>query len=66
MIFVNGREYAFEVSKSLTDLFSALDIYSGNGTAAAVNEVIIPTSQWGEYRIKDNDKILVIMAVQGG
>ncbi len=36
------------------------------GIAVAVNETIVPREEWNNYTIKDQDKILVITASQGG
>ena len=46
----------------ITDILSK----NGDGIAIAVNDNIIPRQKWGNYRIKENDKILVITATQGG
>jgi sulfur carrier protein len=37
-----------------------------SGVAVALNETIIPRSQWGNYQLSENDEILVIEAAQGG
>jgi sulfur carrier protein len=36
------------------------------GIAVAVNETVVPKGQWENYELKDNDKVLVIRATQGG
>ncbi len=37
-----------------------------NGIAVAVNEAIVPKSQWGETSLQANDNLLIIKATQGG
>ncbi|GAC1450555.1 MAG: sulfur carrier protein ThiS [Chitinophagaceae bacterium] len=36
------------------------------GIAVAINATVIPKTQWKEYILQPNDKILVIKATQGG
>jgi len=37
-----------------------------SGIAIAVNEVVISKTKWSHYTLKENDKILIITATQGG
>ncbi|MBC6998322.1 sulfur carrier protein ThiS [Cytophaga sp. FL35] len=37
-----------------------------SGVAVAINEQIIPKSEWSSQLLKNNDHLLVIQAVQGG
>jgi thiamine biosynthesis protein ThiS len=37
-----------------------------NGIAVAVNDSIVPDSQWLSFALHDGDKILVVAAAQGG
>ena len=37
-----------------------------NGVAVAVNDTVIPKTNWEQYTLHENDKILVIKATQGG
>ncbi len=37
-----------------------------SGIAVAINEQIIPKSEWSSQLLKNNDQLLVIQAVQGG
>lgn len=36
------------------------------GVAAAVNNEVIPKSEWENHRLSETDKILIITATQGG
>ena len=64
-IFVNNKEenlnqensLALLISKSLVDL---------NGIAVAVNNKVIPKTNWEKFQLKENDKITIIKATQGG
>ncbi|WP_057938335.1 sulfur carrier protein ThiS [Algoriphagus resistens] len=37
-----------------------------NGIAVAINETIVPKSEWAKTYLKANDKLLIIKATQGG
>jgi len=37
-----------------------------NGIALAINNVVIPKSNWNSHYIKEKDEILIISATQGG
>ena len=64
-ITVNEKEYQFNEVRFLVDVLSELDI-SQNGIAVAVNQEIIPRTNWSSEKINNNDKILIIKATQGG
>lgn len=66
MIIVNDKEYHCDAPKSIVELLHTLSIDADKGTAIAVNNVVIPRNTWNEYLVKDNDKILLIKAAQGG
>lgn len=37
-----------------------------NGIAVAINEAIVPKSEWAKTYLKANDNLLIIKATQGG
>ncbi|RTY88064.1 sulfur carrier protein ThiS [Flavobacterium sp. RSP15] len=37
-----------------------------NGIAVAINNTVIPKSNWNSYQIQETDNILIISATQGG
>lgn len=37
-----------------------------NGIALAINNVVVPKSNWNSHYIKEKDEILIISATQGG
>lgn len=37
-----------------------------NGIALAVNNIVIPKSDWNSHPLKETDDILIISATQGG
>lgn len=64
-ISVNNKNYQFLASISLQEIIEHLQI-STNGIAVAVNETIIPKSDWFGTSLNQNDSILIIKATQGG
>lgn len=37
-----------------------------NGIAVAVNNTVVPKTQWNEFFVRETDDILIISATQGG
>ena len=37
-----------------------------NGLAVALNETVVPRSQWDKIQLNQNDNLLIIQATQGG
>lgn len=52
--------------QSLLALMKANNLYHESGIAVAINEEILPKTDWEQYLVKDNDNILIITATQGG
>ena len=50
----------------LLEFLKSQHLADQSGIAVAVNESVIPKKQWSEYKIKENDTIIVITATQGG
>jgi sulfur carrier protein len=40
--------------------------YSPEGTALAINQIIIPRSQWPQQWVNEGDDILLFQAIAGG
>jgi len=64
---INGED----VEANYATLGEWADIELGNasgikGIAVAVNDNIVPDSQWASFALHDGDKILVVTAAQGG
>ncbi len=64
---INGKAYKTDQANTLDELMSEFrNSESHEGIAVAVDEEVIPKSQWDVYQIKDGSSIEVITAVQGG
>ncbi|MGW3625903.1 sulfur carrier protein ThiS [Streptomyces sp. NPDC000880] len=64
-ISVNGEARELATGTTLDTLVADLTA-APSGVAAAVNEAVVPRSQWPGTLIGDGDRVEVLTAVQGG
>lgn len=64
-VFLNNQPFSFEQEKNLLSVLEELKI-SHDGIAIALNETVIPKSEWEKIQLKNNDKIILIKATAGG
>ncbi|EPL9572004.1 sulfur carrier protein ThiS [Providencia rettgeri] len=64
-ILINDQNMTLDAPLTVKQLFEALG-RSTAGTALAINQVIIPKSQWDSHLINDQDNILLFQAIAGG
>ncbi|CAM4284186.1 sulfur carrier protein [Pedobacter westerhofensis] len=65
-ITVNNQAFKLNASSSVSQLLSAVLHVPGNGIAIAVNQAIVPKSDWPAYMLKPGDQVVLIKATQGG
>lgn len=65
-VLVNDDFIDIDKKTNLHLLLKQLKIEHKSGIAIAVNEQIINKSKWDKFFLKENDKILIISASQGG
>lgn len=65
-VSINQENFQFPQSGTLADILPLLQIRQLDGIAIAVNDDVIPRSDWAQYPLKAQDKIFVIRATQGG
>jgi len=63
-IILNGIEK--DLLPKLLLLLEKEGITDKKGIAVAVNNQVVPKSAWSDFGLKENDKVLVIQASQGG
>ena len=63
-VYLNGTEKNFQPKLSL--LLEKENMLEKKGIAVAVNNSVVPKTAWVNFELKENDKILVIKASQGG
>ncbi|MBP1841197.1 sulfur carrier protein ThiS [Formosa algae] len=67
MISINVNNAIHQVAEHsvLATIISKLSPIQ-NGIAVAVNNTVIPKSNWDNVKVSNNDNILIIQATQGG
>lgn len=65
-ITLNDQNQSVKENSSLNDLVLSQLGDKQKGIAVAVNDTVIPKSEWENHIIKSNDQILIIKATQGG
>jgi len=66
-IIVNGNEKNMDEGADLIDLLTQSKLNNDKpGVAVAINDAVISTSEWKNIKLKQNDRIEIIRAVQGG
>jgi sulfur carrier protein len=65
-VTINKQNYQFDENTSLEKAIELLELKETNGIALALNEEIIPRSEWQKTILFDEDKIIIIGAVAGG
>lgn len=64
-VYFNNSETHTDASQ-LGTLLHEHQLDEKKGIAVALNEEVIPRASWAQTPLKENDKILVITATQGG
>ncbi|WP_413736609.1 sulfur carrier protein ThiS [Sodalis sp. RH21] len=64
-ITVNDLPVELDDAPTLLDMLAQLG-HPHQGAALAVNQTIIPRSQWAQYQVNEGDDILLFQAIAGG
>ncbi len=65
-IIVNGQTTDIPQNSSIEDVLHHIGQMQTGGMAIAINDLVVPKSQWAKAQITEGDKILIIKASQGG
>jgi sulfur carrier protein len=65
-ITLNNTPYKVTEHTTLYDIVYSQLGDKQNGVAVAVNDTVIPKTNWENYMVQSNDNILIIKATQGG
>ncbi|MES2132961.1 MAG: sulfur carrier protein ThiS [Bacteroidota bacterium] len=65
-IFINNQQHTVSENTSLQTLVNAQLGDKQKGVAVAINDAVIPKSNWENHFLQSNDVILIIKATQGG
>lgn len=66
LVSINNKALELPSAATITDMLEESGIQNTSGVAIAVNSDVIPRSKWQTYELKNNDKIMIIKATQGG
>ncbi|CBJ83143.1 C-terminally thiocarboxylated form is intermediate sulfur donor in thiazole formation; part of ThiF/ThiS complex; complexes with ThiG also [Xenorhabdus bovienii str. Jollieti] len=64
-IIVNDQPITLSTSMTVQQLLEHVQ-RPQSGTALAINQTIIPRSEWNSHQINDGDIILLFQAIAGG
>ncbi|MGY0487025.1 sulfur carrier protein ThiS [Streptomyces sp. WG-D5] len=64
-VYVNGEPRTVATGTTLDLLVTTLTT-APRGVAAALNETVVPRTQWPATALSDGDRVEVLTAVQGG
>ena len=65
-IVFNNEKIRIEANSTLLEFIKSQDISAQKGVALAVNFEVIPQSDWQNFKLKENDELIVVQATQGG
>jgi sulfur carrier protein len=65
-VSINQQKFQLTEGGCLADVLVHLQLGRADGIAIAVNETVIPRTEWAGYRLQEADRIFVIRATQGG
>lgn len=65
-VFVNNQNCELQTGSSLALALEKKGINGARGIAVAINNHVIPRTEWNNKILTENDKITIIKATQGG
>lgn len=63
---INDAPRAFTAPVTLLGMLGELGLAERRGMAIAINDSVVPRSQWALRDLAEGDRVLVIQATQGG
>lgn len=64
-VLINGANHTLNGPTSLKQLIIELD-FENKRLAIEVNQNIVPRSEYGDYLLKDDDRVEIVQAIGGG
>lgn len=64
-VIFNGKKLSVKTS-NLNDLLKSQQLIEKTGIALAINNSVVPKSNWTNFTLQENDEILIITAAAGG
>lgn len=67
VVYLNNKQFQFSKQKSISEIvLQDLNLSDPKGMAIAVNQEVVPRANWENFLVKENDKLTIIKATQGG
>ena len=64
--YVNNIAQEAAENQLLIDLLTARGINEPRGLAVAVNDAVVPRADWPTHALREQDRVTIIRATQGG
>ena len=64
--YVNNTPHETAHAETLTQLLAHLAFDQPRGLAVAVNDTVVPRAEWAAHALKEQDRVTIIRATQGG
>lgn len=65
-VYINNKQYSFDSELSIADAIKQIDGIPASGIAIALNNDVLPASQWATTTLTDGDRLTIIKAFYGG
>ena len=65
-VLLNNKNCSVEKNSALVKILEQNGITNQKGIAVAVNNTVVPKTEWQNKILNENDKITIIKATQGG
>lgn len=65
-VFINNEKREFSKDPNIVKLLREVNLERKKGIAVAVNNQVVPKNTWEQFLLKENDKVIIIHATQGG
>lgn len=66
-LLINGKPQHVDSDRlSVAELLDRLKIEQRRGVAVAVDNAVVPRSQWEDHDVEEGDAVEIIRATQGG
>jgi sulfur carrier protein len=64
--YINNSPQETAESQTLTQLLAGLALAGQRGLAVAVNDEVVPRAAWPAHKLREQDRVTIIRATQGG
>lgn len=65
-LLVNNKPELLSAGDKLYELLLQLGMHEKRGIAVAVNNAVIARADWDNFKLNENDRVVIIRPTQGG